>query len=96
MAAPREHLSILAQDLRYGARMLGRSPAFALVAILTMAIGIGASTSVFSLMNAVLIRSLPYGDATRLVYVWTPIPRLPDVPLRDRAELPGLLRLGAA
>src|SRR5215831_10536522 len=80
MPAPREHLSILLQDLRYGARTLRRSPAFAAVAILTMALGIGASTAVFSLTNAVLIRSLPYGDASRLVYLWTPIPKLPDVP----------------
>jgi putative ABC transport system permease protein len=80
MSAPREQLSILLQDLRYGARVLGRSPGFLAVAILTMALGIGASTAVFSLTNAVLIRSLPYGDASRLVYLWTPIPKLPDVP----------------
>src|SRR5438309_11006407 len=67
-------------DLRYGARVLGKSPGFVAVAILTMAIGIGASTAIFSLLNAVLLRSLPYGDASRLVYLWTPIPKLPDVP----------------
>ena len=64
------------QDLRYGLRMLRKSPAFAAVAILTLALGIGACTAIFSLVNAVLIRSLPYGDASRLVYLFTPIPRL--------------------
>lgn len=80
LSAPVEHWHILRSDLRYGARVLAKSPGFAVIAVLTMALGIGASTAVFSLMNAVLIRSLPYGDPARLVYVWSPIPRLPEVP----------------
>jgi putative ABC transport system permease protein len=57
------------QDLRYGMRMLLKSPAFALAAILSLAIGIGANTAIFSVINAVLWRSLPYPHAERLVLV---------------------------
>src|SRR6266545_8271203 len=57
------------QDLRYGARMLMNSPAFTLAAILSLAIGIGANTALFSVVNAVLWRPLPYPGAERLVRV---------------------------
>ena len=79
-SAPAEHLHILGADLKYGARMIRKAPAFTLVALLAMALGIGATTAVFSLVNAVLIRSLPYAEPEKLVYVWTPIPRLKDLP----------------
>jgi putative ABC transport system permease protein len=65
----------LMQDAGYGIRTLSKSPGFTFVAIFTLALGIGASTAIFSLINAVLLRSLPYGDSSRLVYLFTPNPK---------------------
>ncbi len=67
-------LDKLLRDLRFGLRSLRQSPGFAAAAILTLALGIGANTAVFSVMNAVLLRSLPVSDPDRLVYLRTTNP----------------------
>ncbi|MEO5894208.1 MAG: ABC transporter permease [Vicinamibacterales bacterium] len=64
-------LETLAADLRFGARALRRNPAFAAVAILTLALGIGANAAIFSVVNAVLLRPLPWADPDRAVMIWS-------------------------
>ena len=63
-------MQIIWQDLRYGARMFIKNPAVTLVAIIALTLGIGANTAIFTVVNAVLLRSMPYADAEQLAVIW--------------------------
>ena len=73
-------LEQLLQDLRYGVRTLARDRGFTVVVILTLALGIGACSAIFSLMNAVLFPPLSYSNIDRLVYITTPNHHLTGIP----------------
>src|SRR6266568_2952537 len=70
-------LETLMQDLRFGLRTLSKNPGFTAVAVLTLALGIGANSAIFSLVNAILLKPLPYAHSERLVMAWEKV-RLPS------------------
>ncbi len=76
-------LETFAQDLRYGLRMMVKNPGFTAVAVLTLALGIGANTAVFSVINAMLLRPLPFPESERLALLWDdrPVGNWPQMPL---------------
>jgi putative ABC transport system permease protein len=84
----REHYHIFLSDLRQAVRMIAKAPAFASIALGVIAIGIAATTAIFSLVNAVLLRSMPFGHAESLVYMWSPNPNFKGVPKEIGPNVP--------
>ena len=73
-ARPGAFLHQLGRDLSFGVRLLRRAPAFAAISALVVALGIGTTTAIFSVVYGVMLRPLPYGEPERLVAIWTDLP----------------------
>src|SRR5258708_820969 len=75
-------LESVGMDVRYAFRQLAKSPSFATTAIVTLALGIGASTAVFSIVNTILLKPLPYPNADRVMMLWRegPLAGIDDMP----------------
>ena len=90
-------MSALLQDLRYAVRILLKSPGFMVVVVATLALGIGVNSAIFTVVNGVLLRPLPYDDPSELVVLWSRTPGLPEDPdsfsrgmyfeIKDRAHV---------
>lgn len=88
ITSPKEHLLMLFADVAYGCRVLMAIPGFTAIALLVITLGIGATVSIFSVVNAVLLRSLPYGHPEKLIYIWRPNQNFKGLPQEMGPNIP--------